>query len=296
MMDWLNYHHLRCFVAVVDEGGVAPAARRLAVTHPTISEQLRKLEAHLELDLFDRRGRRLRLTEDGHMVYRHARQVFGAGTALLSAVEARRSGRVVLGRIGIDSVLPKLSVRRLLSVIFDRLGTGLRLRCIENQREPLVAALDARQLDLVLSDAPARAFGSSAVASVRIESGHLALFAAPAIAEALDGEFPACLHRAPFLLSMPDSRRRRDLERWMSQHGIEPRVVAEVEDSGLIKALGQDGRGIFAMPADLADDICATYGVRVVGRIVDLDERMFAIHPRASTHPIVNALIGRAGD
>ena len=290
MDDWLNYHHLRCFVAVVEEGGLAPAARRLSVTHPTISEQLRKLEANLGLELFDRRGRRLRLTDSGHMVYRHAAQIFGVGASLLAAVEARRTGRAVLGRIGVDSVLPKLSVRRILSIIFDGLGPSLRLRCTEDQREPLVAALESRQLDLVLSDAPARAFGSAAVESVRIRSGHLALYASPALAAQLEGPFPERLHRAPFLLSMPGSRRRRDLERWLGEQRIEPRIVAEVEDSGLIKALGQDGRGIFAMPAVLADDICGAYGVEVVGEIASLEERMFAIHPRASSHPVVRVL------
>lgn len=290
MEDWLNYHHLRCFVAVVDEGGLAPAAKRLGVTHPTISEQLRKLEEHLGLELFDRRGRRLRLTEHGHLVYDHASQIFGVGAALLASVEARRSGRVVLGRIGVDSMLAKMAVRRVLSRLLDHIGPTLRLRCIEGAPEPLVAALEARQLDLVLSDAPARAFGSAAVASVPIAASHLALFAAPALAERLEGAFPRCLHRAPFLLSMPGTRRRRELERWLGEHQIEPRVAAEIEDSGLLKALGQDGRGIFAMPAALADEICAAYGVVVLGEIEALGERLFAIHRRDADHPVVKAL------
>ncbi|MFK8003038.1 MAG: LysR family transcriptional regulator, partial [Polyangiales bacterium] len=131
MTDWLNYHHLLYFTNVVEEGGLAAAAKRLGVTHPTVSEQIKKLEEHLGLTLFHRRGRRLHLSDDGKMVYSFAGQIFGIGSALLDAVEGRRSGHTVLCRIGVDSVLPKLVVSRALAPIVDSLGDALRLRCVE---------------------------------------------------------------------------------------------------------------------------------------------------------------------
>ncbi|MEO0651641.1 MAG: LysR family transcriptional regulator, partial [Planctomycetota bacterium] len=91
----LNYHHLLYFHLVVEEGGLAPAAERLGISHPTISEQLKKLEAQLGLRLFERRGRKLHLTEDGALVHEHARELFGVGAALMDAVDARRTGQVV---------------------------------------------------------------------------------------------------------------------------------------------------------------------------------------------------------
>ena len=78
-MAWLNYHHLQYFTAIVEEGGLAAAAKRLGVSHPTVSEQLRKLEEQLGLRLFERRGRRLELTENGRVVYGFAEQIFGMG-------------------------------------------------------------------------------------------------------------------------------------------------------------------------------------------------------------------------
>ena len=71
-MKWLNYHHLLYFWLVVREGGIQPAAKRLRLTHPTISAQLKQLEESLGAELFDRSRRQLQLTETGRMAYAYA--------------------------------------------------------------------------------------------------------------------------------------------------------------------------------------------------------------------------------
>ncbi|MCU0673637.1 MAG: LysR family transcriptional regulator [Myxococcota bacterium] len=286
-MAWLNYHHLQYFTAIVEAGGLAAAAKRLGVSHPTVSEQLRKLEEQLGLRLFERRGRRLELTENGRVVYGFAEQIFGMGAALLDAVEGRREGRTVVCRVGIDGVLPKLVVRRALVPMLDALGDALRLRCVEDQHDALVARVHARQLDFVLSDLPA---GGRVLRSHQLGTSGLSFFAAPALAERIRRGFPKRLDEAPFLLPMPSTRVRRELERFFGLHRITPRVVAEVEDSGLLKALGEDGRGVFVMPTSVEREVRRQYGVRVVGRAPELEARLFAI-TASDEHPAVRALL-----
>ncbi|MEM7604514.1 MAG: LysR family transcriptional regulator [Myxococcota bacterium] len=276
-MEWLNYHHLLYFTAVVDEGGLAAAADRLGVTHPTVSEQVKKLEAQLGLQLFHRKGRRLQLTEDGKMVHGYAGQIFGIGSALLEAVEGRRVGSSVLCRVGVDSVLPKLMVSRCLAPMVDGLGSALRLRCVEDERAALLTSLRGRQLDLVLSDGPAAAAVSSPLTSTRLATSKLGLFAAPALARALKERFPESLDGAPFLLPMPATRFRRDLERWLGSHRLRPHVAAEMEDSALIKIFGQEGRGVFATPLSIADEVIDQYGVALVGVAEGVTSSVFAI-------------------
>ncbi len=273
----LNYHHLLYFATVVEERGLVPAARRLRVSHPTVSEQVHKLEDRLGLRLFERRGRRLELTEHGRMVYGYAEQIFGMGAALLDAVEGRRLGRAVTCRVGVDSVLPKLEVRRVLSPVMDELGDALSLRVTEDERDRLVDQLKARQLDVVLSDASAPSTSDRDTESSLLRSSELTLFAAPSLASRLPGIFPESLDGAPFLLPMRGTRKRRELERWMSEHRIRPRVVAEMEDSALVKAFGQDGRGVFAMPTEVEADVVAQYGVLALGVAVGVQARVFAI-------------------
>src|SRR5690606_39823030 len=66
----MNLAHLRYFAAVVEHGNVTRAAERLFVSQPTVSAALRTLERELGQPLFDRVGRRLRVTPAGAEAYR----------------------------------------------------------------------------------------------------------------------------------------------------------------------------------------------------------------------------------
>ena len=86
---------------------------------------------------------------------------------------------------------------------------------------------------------------------------------------------------------------RRGLDGWFARHNIRPRVAAEVEDVGFLQLLGQDGRGFFVAPALVQEEICARYGVRVVGVAEGVTERFFGITmEREPSHPAVQALLG----
>ena len=61
----MDLHQLRTFVAIADAGGVARAATRLNLSQPAASRQMQVLEAELGVQLFDRIGRRVRLTSEG---------------------------------------------------------------------------------------------------------------------------------------------------------------------------------------------------------------------------------------
>jgi hypothetical protein len=62
-MEWLNYHHLLYFWTVAREGSIAKATTSLHLAPSTISLQIRALEEALDEKLFERKGRRLVLTE-----------------------------------------------------------------------------------------------------------------------------------------------------------------------------------------------------------------------------------------
>ena len=57
-MEWLNYHHLLYFWMVAKEGGLAPAAKVLHLTHPTLHAQVRALEDALGEKLLQKKGRK----------------------------------------------------------------------------------------------------------------------------------------------------------------------------------------------------------------------------------------------
>jgi LysR family transcriptional activator of nhaA len=71
-------------------------------------------------------------------------------------------------------------------------------------------------------------------------------------------------------------------------------VVAEFEDSGLLKAFGEAGCGLFPAPSAVEQDVCRHYGVTVVGRI-PVRERFYALTvQRRIRHPAVAAISEQA--
>ncbi|WP_242224747.1 LysR substrate-binding domain-containing protein [Shinella zoogloeoides] len=83
---------LRAFEATVRRGSVSAAARELSVTHGAISHQIRALEEALGMALFERGGKRLKLTPQGALLLPAVTNAFGeiaAATALMRQPETR---------------------------------------------------------------------------------------------------------------------------------------------------------------------------------------------------------------
>ncbi len=76
---------LSYFIAVAEHCGFSRAAAALHVSQPALSQQIRQLEAMLEVQLFDRSGRRIRLTDAGEIWLEYARR------ALRDLEEGRRA-------------------------------------------------------------------------------------------------------------------------------------------------------------------------------------------------------------
>ena len=84
---------------------------------------------------------------------------------------------------------------------------------------------------------------------------------------------------------------RRSLEQYFQSHGIQPRLVAEFEDSALLKVVGQHGHGIFPAPSVLEDELRRQYGVRAIGVAEGVTERYYGISvERRIKHPAVAAI------
>ncbi len=150
-MDSLNYHHLMYFWVVAREGSIARATEHLQLTQPTISAQLRLLERSLGSKLFDRRGRRLVLTDTGQAVYRYAEEIFPLGRELLNTVRGAGSDQPPRFAVGILDSMPKLTTYRLLEPALQ-LAPPHRLMVRIGKIDRLLADLAVHSLDLVLTD------------------------------------------------------------------------------------------------------------------------------------------------
>jgi LysR family transcriptional activator of nhaA len=292
-MEWLNYHHLLYFWTVAREGSIAGATKKLNLTQPTISAQLRQLEESLGEKLFEKSGRGLVLTEAGHVALRYADEIFALGRELRDTLRDRPTGKPRRVTIGIADVVPKLVAYRVLRPAFES-ATEIEMVCREASPEALLALLGQHEVDLVITDAPSSGAPLRTYNHLLGESG-TTFFAAPALASAAKKQFPKSLHGAPLLLPGEGTQLRRALELWLDSTGIEPRRMGQFDDLALMTAFGRAGTGIFPAPSAIEDEIEAQYNVRVVGRLPEVKERFYAVSAeRKIKNPIVSAITAAA--
>ncbi|GAA5137830.1 LysR substrate-binding domain-containing protein [Pseudonocardia adelaidensis] len=106
----MELRHLRYFVAVAEELSFTRAAARLGIAQPPLSQQIGKLERELEVRLFERGPRGVRLTTAGTALLGEARMVLartGEATRIVRQVEHGRTGAVRVGSVasGFSGVL-----------------------------------------------------------------------------------------------------------------------------------------------------------------------------------------------
>ncbi len=275
-MDRLNYHHLLYFWLAAREGSVSGAAARLRLAQPTLSGQIRTLESALGERLFEKAGRRLRLTEAGTLVFGFADEIFSIGEELMDAVKQRPTRRPARVTIGLADVVAKPVAHRLIQPLLDE-PEPVRLIVREDSPEKLLAALVAGDLDVVLLDAPPGPETGVRVFSRLLGESGVSLLAAPRIAARHRRRFPRSLEGAPFLLPGRTTGLRRSLESWFDRHGVRPRVVGEIDDSALATVFAREGSGIFAVPSVVERDVCRQHRLARVGRVEGVREQVFAV-------------------
>jgi DNA-binding transcriptional LysR family regulator len=134
---------LATFVKIVERGSLSGAARATGQSLPTVSRQLRALEAELDVALALRTTRRLTVTEDGLRLAEHARRALAELELARHGVGARAEQKLVLSvpvTLGQHLVVPKLA-----TLLKRRPGLKLEIRL-----EDRVAELLAENVDVVV--------------------------------------------------------------------------------------------------------------------------------------------------
>ena len=293
-MRHLNYSHLHYFWVVAREGSIAKAAEALSLTPQTISGQLKLLEEDIGTRLFNRVGRKLVLADAGKKVFEYADEIFAIGAELATVARSHQNYFPQAFAVGIVNSMPKLIAQRTLAPAFD-LDEPVKVVCYEASLKQLLARLAIHEIELVLSDQPVPSGLSVKAYSHLLGSSGVSFFVRRTDARRYKKAFPQCLNGAPLLIPADGTELRRQLEDWLSKNNIVPNVVAEFDDSALLKALGEAGAGIFPAPTAIEAEICRMYSAAVIGRAPEINEKFYAISPeRRLKHPAVVAITDTA--
>ena len=291
-MAHLNYKHLRYFWMVAKTGSIIRASEQLFLSPQSISGQLGELEANLGVQLFQKKGRGLEPTDMGRRLLSYADEIFALGDDLLNEVRHQNIKKHTPFRIGItDSVAKSIAYHVIAPVL--QLDDSIRLICSEGKLASLLAELSVNQLDLVIADRPMPASLNVRAYNHLIGESKLAVFASRKLLESYSQPaFPAMLNNAPFLMPGEDFSYQKKLIAWFESQKIYPDIVAEFEDSALLKYFGQAGAGFFAAPLAIADYICVQYKVEKIGEIETVADALYVITTeRRLTHPAIVAIV-----
>jgi DNA-binding transcriptional LysR family regulator len=189
----VELRHLRYFVAIAEERSFTRAAERLWVAQPGLSTQMRRLEAELDVQLFERHTRGVDLTQAGELLLERARVAIAA--AETAAATGRDLDAGVIGSLGL-AVAGGARWRLTSDVIqrFSRERPGVELTVLEGYGGTLWRELREGRLDALVApaghaspDLRALELGSEPWV-VLIGTGHPLAGVGPLAAEELEGE------------------------------------------------------------------------------------------------------------
>jgi LysR family transcriptional activator of nhaA len=291
-VDWLNYQHLLYFWMVGRTGSITEAARKLHLSSPTVSAQIRKFERATGCRLLRPLGRGIELTDAGGVVMGYAEQIFGLGAELADVLTGQLPGGKRRLRIGIVDAVPKLVVHRLLRPVLQS-NPPVQLECSEGEIGVLTDLLTSHHLDVLISDSEVLPHSGTRVQNHLLARSATSFFAAPTLVAPSDGtDLYQLLRTRPLLLPATGSSLRRQLDQFFDAEEIYPAIAHQFSDTALMKVFGQAAAGIFPGPSVVESTICQQYAVQSLGKVDQVQESFFAITiSRQIDHPAVTMLV-----
>lgn len=235
-----TFRQLRVFTEVARHLSFARAAEALHLTPPAVTMQVKELESHVGLPLFQREGRRVALTTVGEYMLVHARKIL----ATLKDAEdtALRLQKLEVGTLTIGMVSTAKYFLPQLLAEFKREHGGVELKLVVGNREQLVAMLQANEVDIAIMGRPPKELATRAEPF----AAHPHVFVS-AITHPLARErdiSPHALRPYGFVMREPGSGTRAALESFLRDARVEPRVVMEMRSNASIKQVVMADLGI----------------------------------------------------
>lgn len=150
----LNWNHIRYFIAVADHGSVSRAAQALEVSHATILRAIERLEAELQIRLFDHARSGYRVTEDGIAILQYARAMAAAAQKL--QIQARARDSIPSGELNLalpdQSLFSSMPLLRGFALEHPNISINIKSANIRHTDDFLEQGVDV--LLLISNDAP----------------------------------------------------------------------------------------------------------------------------------------------
>lgn len=291
----LGVWRLQLLREVARRGTIKAAAAAMDVTPSAVSQQLRILEAEAGVPLMERHGRRVRLTEAGEALVRHADAITAALDAAESELAAAREGISGTLRVAAFPTAARAILPSAIAILAGR-HPGLRvtLRDLETRESLVALALDEVDIAVVDEYDESTRIGERGIDLLPLlrDPIHLALppgqrggGAALALADLRDD---------PWIMDTEASSIYQAALRACQRAGFEPHVRSNCKDYSVIIALVEAGLGVAVLPGLALRD--RPMRATVVAIDPPLERRvMVAVKPERRRHPAVAAMVEELG-
>ncbi len=280
----LNYNHLYYFHVAAQEGSVASAAGRLGVTQPTVSEQVRALERALGVPLFERHPTGLRLTEAGRVAFEHTSVMFRAGEHLAEALGQGTREMPTTLRIGLSG-----SVARTTSTDFLMPLLALE-QCVPSIRAgettELLRDLRGSELDLVLCETEPPEAARRGLEIAQLDTMTLIAIGQPGLVLAPDWQDARLVH------FRGSSALRWDVDNFLDDKGLRPRIVAESDDALFLVEAAARGPYIAFVPRSICRDAIRAGRLTALAELTPAHAGVFALYQDGVASELARRAVG----
>lgn len=270
----MNHAQMRAFHAVARELSFTRAARVLNVSQPTLSAQVKALEAGYGVRLFDRRGRRIAMTELGDALLDITHRMFALeeeADDLLAGARALTRGHLKVGADGPHHVIPLMAA-------FRRRHPGIRLSLAMGNADRVLEDLADYRTDIaVVGRAPRDGrfhvlpFGSAPLAVFVAVSHPWAKRASVRLAD-LAGQ--------PMVLREPGSLTRQVLLRALERAGIDIDPIMEIDSREAVAEAVAGGLGIGVVSLGEFGGDTRVRAIPIEGNPVEMAEHVVCLDDR----------------
>jgi len=237
----VTLHQLRTFRAVAEQLSFSAAAHELSISQPSVSYQVKELEAVLGLPLIDRLGKRVRLTEAGEVLYEYARRTLTLLDEATLVMEQMRGIERGTLRVGASTTVGIYVIPLALGA-YKKLHPNLALSLEIGARETLQERVKRGVLDLAVLSLPiadpdleATSFMDDELVMV-VPAGHTLAGRSNLTLRDFTGE--------SFLMREPGSGTRIAVEMASRRAGVSLQVGMELGSNGAIKHAVEAGLGV----------------------------------------------------
>lgn len=247
----MELRQLRYFVAVAEEGNISRAARRIFLTQPALSRQIKALEDEIGQCLLKRLARSIRLTPVGEALLQEARGLLQHADDLLGRV--RNAGRDVRLRVG---YAPSLAAGILSTAVenFTQAHPNARVELFDLATQEMLAGLEGNHLDVVVTAGQPQDARGVVWTPLTHTAWRLAVKRSHPLARR-SRITPAAVAAEPLLLFC-----QRDypeywkiITGWLRDHGLRPRVAGEHDGVDSLMAAVESGLGVAVVTTRAAD-------------------------------------------